>query len=242
MANRTISFGSLFAFCLGGAVFIVIYYLPIWFQAIHGVSPMQSGIDNIPLILSQVLASLTAGFVTTMIGYYMPFIYISSIMMPIGAGMLTTFAVNTPTREWIGYQIILGIGVGCGFQQSIIAAQAVLPMADIPSGTTAVLFFQLLGGALMVTAGQNVFTTRLTSGLATIPGVDAQMVIATGATKLKELITNPADYNDALEIYNSGLTRAYRVSLVVACLAVIGAVGMEFKSVKIKPASDGSEA
>lgn len=205
---------------------------------------MQSGIDNIPLILSQVLASLTAGFVTTIIGYYMPFIYISSIMMPIAAGMLTTFAVSTPTREWIGYQIILGIGVGCGFQQSIIAAQAVLPLADIPSGTTAVLFFQLLGGALMVSAGQNVFTTRLTSGLATIPGVDAQLVIATGATKLKALITNPTDYNAALEIYNSGLTRAYRVSLVVACLAVIGAVGMEFKSVKIKakPPSDGSEA
>lgn len=130
---------------------------------------MQSGIDNIPLILAQVLASLVAGFVTTTIGYYMPFIYISSIMMPIGAGMLTTFTVDTPTREWIGYQIILGVGVGCGFQQAIIAAQAVLPLADIPSGTTAVLFFQLLGGALMVSAGQNVFTNRLTSGLASIP-------------------------------------------------------------------------
>ncbi len=206
---------------------------------------MQSGIDNIPLILSQVLASLTAGFVTNIIGYYMPFIYMSSIMMPIGAGMLTTFAVTTPTGAWIGYQIILGIGVGCGFQQSIIAAQAVLPMADIPSGTTAVLFFQLLGGALMVSAGQNVFTNRLTSGLATIPGVDAQLVIATGATRLRTLITNPADYNAALEVYNSALTKTYQVSLVVACLAVIGAVGMEWKSVKTgsaKPPSDSLEA
>ena len=165
--------------------------------------------------------------------------------MPIGAGMLTPFAVTTPTEEWIGYQIILGIGVGCGFQQSIIAAQAVLPMADIPTGTTAVLFFQLLGGALMVSAGQNVFTTRLTSGLATIPGVDAQLVIATGATKLRTLITNLADYKAALEVYNSALTKTYRVSLVVAYLAVIGAVGMEWKSVKTgsaKPPSDSLEA
>ena len=204
---------------------------------------MQSGIDNIPLILAQVLASLVAGFVTTVVGYYMPFIYISSIMMPIGAGMLTTFTVNTPTREWIGYQIILGIGVGCGFQQVIIAAQAVLPMADIPSGTTAVLFFQLLGGALMVSAGQNVFTNRLTSGLATIPGVNAQLVVATGATKLKTLIPDPASYDAALEVYNSGLTRAFKVSLVVACLAVVGAIGMEWGSVKVKgdESKDGSE-
>ena len=204
---------------------------------------MQSGIDNIPLILAQVLASLVAGFVTTVVGYYMPFIYISSIMMPIGAGMLTTFTVNTPTREWIGYQIILGIGVGCGFQQAIIAAQAVLPMADIPSGTTAVLFFQLLGGALMVSAGQNVFTNRLTGGLATVPGVNAQLVVATGATKLKTLIPDPANYDAALEVYNSGLTRAFKVSLVVACLAVVGAIGMERGSVKVKgdESKDGSE-
>lgn len=204
---------------------------------------MQSGIDNIPLILAQVLASLVAGFVTTVVGHYMPFIYISSIMMPIGAGMLTTFTVNTPTREWIGYQIILGIGVGCGFQQAIIAAQAVLPMADIPSGTTAVLFFQLLGGALMVSAGQNVFTNRLIGGLATIPGVSAQLVVATGATKLKTLIPDPANYDAALEVYNSGLTRAFKVLLVVACLAVVGAIGMEWGSVKVKgdESKDGSE-
>lgn len=204
---------------------------------------MQSGIDNIPLILAQVLASLVAGFVTTVVGYYMPFIYISSIMMPIGAGMLTTFTVKTPTREWIGYQIILGIGVGCGFQQAIIAAQAVLPMADIPSGTTAVLFFQLLGGALMVSAGQNVFTNRLTSGLSTIPGVNAQLVVATGATKMKTLIPDPANYDAALEVYNSGLTRAFKVSLVVACLAVVGAIGMVWGSVKVKgdESKDGSE-
>lgn len=203
---------------------------------------MQSGIDNIPLILAQVLASLVAGFVTTALGYYMPFVYISSIMMPIGAGMLTTFTVSTPTREWMGYQIIFGIGVGCGFQQGIIAAQAVLPPADIPSGTTAVLFFQLLGGALMVSAGQNVLTSRLTSGLARIPGVDAQDVIATGATKLRTLITDPEDFNAALKVYNSGLTRAFRVSLVMACLSCLGAIGMEWKSLKQgKPIDDPKE-
>ena len=142
---------------------------------------------NIPLIFSQVLASLTAGFVTTIIGYYMPFTYISSTMMPICAHMLKTFAVNTAAREWIGYQIIFGIGVRRSFHQSVIAAQAVIQMADIPSGTTTVLFFQLLGGALMVSAGQDVFPSALTRGLTIIPEVDAQLFIATGATKLQTL-------------------------------------------------------
>ena len=95
----------------------------------------------------------------------------------------------------------------------------------------------------MVSAGQNVFTNRLTSGLATIPGVNAQLVVATGATKLKTLIPDPANYDAALEVYNSGLTRAFKLSLVVACLAVVGAIGMEWGSVKVKgdESKDGSE-
>ena len=95
----------------------------------------------------------------------------------------------------------------------------------------------------MVSAGQNVFTNRLTSGLASLPGVNAQLVIATGATKLKTLIPDPANYAAALEVYNSALTRAFKVSLVVACLAVVGAIGMEWKSVKVKKVKpkDGSE-
>ena len=193
---------------------------------------MQSGIDNIPLILAQVLVSLMAGILTTILGYYMPFVYASSVMMAVGAGLLTTFTVNTPARAWIGYQIIFGVGTGFGFQQSIIAAQAVLPLKDIPSGTTAVLFFQVLGGALMVSAGQNVFTNRLTSGLSVIPGVNTELVIATGATDLRNLIKDPQNLRAALEVYNSGLTKAFRVSLVMACLSALGAVGMEWKSVK----------
>lgn len=193
---------------------------------------MQSGIDNIPLILAQVLVSLIAGLLTTILGYYMPFVYASSIMMAVGAGMLTTFAVDTPSPQWIGYQIIFGVGTGFGFQQSIIAAQAVLPLSDIPSGTTAVLFFQVLGGAIMVSVGQNVFANRLTSGLSRIPGVDAPLVIATGATDLRNLIKEHDSLRAALKIYNSGLTEAFQVSLIMACLSALGAAGMEWKSVK----------
>ncbi len=241
MAYRSVSFGSLFAFCLAGAFFIMVYYLPIWFQAVHGVSPLQSGIDNIPLILAQVLASLAAGFLTTIKGYYMPFVLASSILMAVGAGMLTTFTLNTSTGQWIGYQIIFGAGSGFGFQHAITAAQAVLPIHDIPSGVSAVLFIQLLGGALMVSVAQNVFANRLVSGLSRIHGLDAQVVVAAGATGLRGLITDPGNLQAALRVYNDALVAAFRVSLITACLSALGAMGMEWKSVKKGKSSDAIE-
>ncbi|KAI9832650.1 MAG: hypothetical protein M1819_004235 [Sarea resinae] len=138
---------------------------------------MQSGIDNIPLILSQTLSSLLAGVLTVTIGYYMPFTYASTVMMAIGAGMLTTFSIHTPSRQWIGYQIIFGFGTGSGFQQPLMAAQTVLPLSDVPTGTATILFFELLGGALLVSVSQSIFTNHLKSGLSKIAGVDAESVI-----------------------------------------------------------------
>lgn len=248
VAHRSISFGSLFGFCLGGAFFTVVYYLPIWFQAVHGVSPMQSGINNIPLIMSQVVGTVGSGIATVAIGYYMPFIYGSVVLMSIGAGMLTTFATNSPSSQWIGYQVIFGLGVGLGFQQPIMAAQAVLPLADIPAGCTAVLFFQLLGGTLMVSIGQNLFTNKLFTGLSEIPGVDASQVIKQGVTSLRTLITGDA-ITQALVVYNDAVTKTFQAAMILACLSALGALGMEWRSMKApkteptddQPAVDGEK-
>lgn len=40
---------------------IVVYYLPIYFQAIKNTSPMMSGVDLLPSILSQLLGTLASG-------------------------------------------------------------------------------------------------------------------------------------------------------------------------------------
>lgn len=59
LANRNISAGMFFIFCTGSTMFTAVYYLPIWFQAIKGVSAVKSGIMNIPMILGLVVASVS---------------------------------------------------------------------------------------------------------------------------------------------------------------------------------------
>lgn len=71
--QRSILAGCIFVALLSGPFFILSYYLPIWFQAVKGVSAIQSGIMNIPLILGCVVASMIAGAGTTVVGYYTPF-------------------------------------------------------------------------------------------------------------------------------------------------------------------------
>ncbi|KAJ7220160.1 major facilitator superfamily domain-containing protein [Mycena pura] len=231
---RSIWSGALFAFSLGAGFFVLVFYIPIWFQAIKGVSAVKSGIDNIPMILSLVLASMLSGALITMLGYYAPFMIASSVLMSVGAGLLSTFTTHTGHARWIGYQVIFGLGLGMGMQQPIIAAQTVLPLADVPVGTSIIMFAQTLGGALFLSVGENVFANRLAAGLvARVPGVSPAIVLQAGATSLKTAV-DPAFLPAVLEVYNDALMGAFDVSVAMCALSLVGALVIEWKSVKGK--------
>ncbi|KAI4716639.1 MFS transporter [Aureobasidium sp. EXF-10727] len=234
LKQRSVAASAWFGVTLGAAFFLFVYYLPIWFQAIKGVSATKSGIMSLPLILGVVICSVVAGGLVTTFGYYTPFMIASSVLMAIGAGLLTTFKTNTGHAEWIGYQAIFGIGVGLGMQQILIAVQTVLPAADIPTGTAIVMFFQTLGGALFISVGQNVFTNKLVSGLkAAVPDLNPAIVLQTGATELKNAIDEKYR-TGVLEAYNDALTNSYYVAVALATLSIVGSLAVEWKSVKGK--------
>jgi hypothetical protein len=161
ISQRSVAAASWFAFTVGGAFFVLIYWVPIWFQAIKGATAFKSGIDSLPLVLGVVVASILGGGLTTALGHYWPFYWLSVILSSIGAGLLTTFEVHTGHEKWIGYQAIYGLGVGFGLQQALVTVQAVLPLHQVPTGTALVMFMQTFGGALFVSVAQNVFNNRL---------------------------------------------------------------------------------
>jgi len=230
--NRNVWGSAWFGGCLGATFFILIFYLPIWFQAIKGVSAVKSGIMNIPMVLSLVIISIVAGGVVTAFGYYMPFIYASAVFMALGAGLLTTFKVTTAHPEWIGYQVIFGAGVGLGMQQTLMAVQTCLPPRDVAIGTAILMFSQTLGGSLFVSVGQNVFQNQLLKNLrVAVPEFSASIVLKTGATYLKDTVP-PQYISRVLVAYNAALTQTWYVSVAMGSLSVIGALFMEWKSMK----------
>lgn len=187
---------------------------------------------NLPAILGLVIVSMAAGVAVTVIGYYTPFMLVSSVLMAIGAGLLTTFEVDSGSPQWIGYQFLFGAGVGFGMQQTLVAVQTALPAKDIPIGTAIMMFTQTLGGALFISVGQNVFTNQLIKNLGTVvPDLDPKIVLAVGATELKNVIEEKF-LAGVLQAYNLALTQTFYVSVAAASLSIIGAAFVEWKSMK----------
>ncbi|EWC44372.1 hypothetical protein DRE_01198 [Drechslerella stenobrocha 248] len=232
--QRSIAASAWFAAMLGAAFFVLVYYIPIWFQAIKSVSATGSGIRNLPMILGLVIMSIVAGGLVTVTGFYNPFIIGSTVLASIGAGLITTWEVDTGHAQWIGYQALFGIGIGMGMQQPLIAVQTVLPSRDIATGTAVIIFSQTLGGALAVSIAQNVFNNQLIKNLGQqVPDLDASIVLTTGATSLKENL--PAEFLEgALSAYNLSLTQTYYIAVAFMALSIFGAVAIEWKSVKGK--------
>lgn len=236
LGQRSIAFGVVVAFGVGSSFFLLVYYLPLWFQAIQGVSATESGIRNLPLILAVTVFSITAGGFTTWLGYYTPFIYAGTVAVSIGAGLLTTLKVNSGPAHWIGYQILAGGGIGLVMQQPLMAAQAVLKMDDIPIGSATIVFFQTLGGALFISVGQNIFTNKLVDGIvANVPGQDPLAILRIGATAIHKTFAREPDVLARILIaYNDAITQSFYASAALAIVAVFAGLGVEWVSVKGK--------
>lgn len=185
-------------------------------------------------MLATVLGSITGGITTSKVGYYTHFAIIGSSLMSVGAGLLTTLQVDTPEGKWIGYQILFGIGFGLCFQVPNLAVQTSLPKKDVPVGLALNLFGSLLGATVFTSVGENVLANQLVHRLSSLLGFSPGLVTSGGATSL--LNSLPMDLREtALIAYNEALRKVFQVGLIPTCLSVLGAVSLEWRSVKKKP-------
>ncbi|KAF2686071.1 MFS general substrate transporter [Lentithecium fluviatile CBS 122367] len=224
---------SLFIFCLSSAFFLLVYFLPIYFQAIHNLSPSASGVASIPLILSNVVSIAVTGGLITKFGFYVPYVYLCIVLTCIGCGLITTLDVHTGTAKWIGYQLLYGFGAGCALQIPNMATQNVLPLADIPAGLATIILAQNFGPAVMLSAGNNILNQKLVAyiGDLGIAGIDPMVVLQAGATGFRGVVPE-GELGRMLEAYNHALRQTFYLTLAMSCAAVVGGVCIEWKTVR----------
>lgn len=137
--QRTYLVACLFTFFFAGAYFVIIYYLPIYFQSIDGVSPIDSGVRNLPLILAVTVATIISGGSITATGLASPIQLGGTAIATIATGLIYTLDIGSSNGKWIGYQILAGLGYGAAFQIPIIIGQATASPEDLAEVTAIIL-------------------------------------------------------------------------------------------------------
>ncbi|CBF83093.1 hypothetical protein AN3254.2 [Aspergillus nidulans FGSC A4] len=88
----------------------IVYWLPIWFQAVLEVSPTASGVRYLPTVIADVVTSIFGSALVTYWGWWNPFLTFGMAMISLGGGLLSTIHPGISNGHWIGYQILAGIG------------------------------------------------------------------------------------------------------------------------------------
>lgn len=210
------------------AIVLQSYFWPIYFQSVRSTNARDSGINLLPLIVSNSLGTLCAGSMASRFGHYVPFMWIGPLVLATGGGLYQLVRVDSPRGHWIGFQILSGLGYGICSQMPILAVQVVLRKPDIPTGLVMIMFFQMLGGALAPSVGQNLFTDGLLQNLSKVQGIDGAAVVAAGASGFRAIVP-PALMNAVVDAFNSALRNVFWVALAAPALAWITSWAMEWR-------------
>ena len=230
--ERTNYIGMMYIFTIGGAFFVLLYYLPIYFQVVSGVSPQESGIRNLAMIIAVTLGTIVSGGYITAKGHFVPLMIGGAIFATIGSGLVFTLNISSPSSKWIGYQVLAGLGLGVGFQIPIIATQAISNVADLSSSTAMVLFCQTVGGAFFVAAGQSALGNVVLKKLPIYaPSLNPKQVFAVGSTELKNVFS--AEQLPAIQhAYMDGLHAAWAIAIASAGLATVLSLFSKWRNLK----------
>ncbi|KAK0622041.1 major facilitator superfamily domain-containing protein [Bombardia bombarda] len=227
--QREIYLSSFYSITLSGAFFTMIYYLPIYFQAVRGSTPISSGVQNLPFIISAMIGALGAGVFISATGLSTLLMAAGAVIGTIGCGICYTFDTDTSTGKWIGYQLVAGLGLGGAFQIPIILGQVSVDPVDLSAATAILLSFQTIGGALFVSAAQSAFVNTLIKRLPDLaPGVDPMVVVATGAGQLRTVF-GPDELPGVVAAYLAGIQVVFILCTALCGAALVGSFFFRWK-------------
>lgn len=99
-----------------------------------------------------------------------------------------------------------------GLELPNIAVQTVLPDKDVSIGTSLVVLARSIGGAIFISAGQNVFNNHIISGMRDkVPQLDPSIVLQAGATELQQTVR---DVTGGQESVVTQVSKVYNAAIV----------------------------
>jgi EmrB/QacA subfamily drug resistance transporter len=221
--NRTFVITSTTGFILGLAMFGSIVFLPLFLQAVIGVTPTHSGLLLVPLMAGILTSSIISGRRISAYGRYKKYPVAGLAIAAVGLFLLSTMDTGTSLVISSLYMVILGTGMGLTMQVLVIAVQNAVEVHDLGVATSSQAFFRSLGGSFGTALFGAVMGSRLATALAgRLP--DAGSIGVGDLTGSPEMIRARPD---ALQIpVIESLAEAVTASFTVAVPFAVAALAM----------------
>jgi MFS family permease len=229
LLDRTVACACLTNWFTTMATFILLYYVPIYFQ-ILGYSATQSGLRIIPQSIGASIGSLGTGLIMRATGrYYILNVVIESLLLLSAILIAALFGRNTPGVPAYIALLLGGLGYGGMLTVTLLALIAAVEHKFQAVITSASYAFRSTGSTIGITVASAVFQNVLKAQLWNRFGSDphAGEIIGKLRDSIGEIRKLPLQYYDgAVDSYMAAMKGVWYTSLGLAALGVIISLGM----------------
>jgi len=209
--------------------FLALYYVPLYLQ-IRGLSSTAAGLRVIPFALATSVGSLGCGYIMRASGRYYTLNAVLMAVFILGAALLCTFQLATPSYATFVYVTPLGLGYGSMLTVTLVAMISAVDHRYQAVITAASYAFRSTGSTIGITIASAVFQNILTKELAQrYGGMDgSDKVIRRIRDSLAGLDGLPDGWSRdvVLDVYMDALRGAFVAGLGLAVLAGLVSLGM----------------
>ncbi|CAI7566499.1 unnamed protein product [Penicillium viridicatum] len=236
---------ALFCLISYAALYQVLFYVPIYFQSIHGQSAIISGVNTLPFLAFFALGAVVSGGVIGKTRYTQPYELLGALIMTAGVALIYILDVDSSKAMYIGAEVLFGFGIGICNQIPMTAVQGFSKLEEVSSATGIMVMCQTLSGAYFVAIAQSLFANRmLQTVLSSAAHLDATLVLGTGASELQEVFSGE-DLKEVIAAYMVGIKDVFAFSLACAAFSVLLSLIIPFKRLpdhgkKDKPATEAA--
>ncbi len=153
---------NLYSFIIGFAMFGGIIFLPVYLQVVKGMSPMDSGLALLPMVVGIFSTSISSGIWMSRTGRYRIFPIVGAVTVIAALYMLSVMTATSPYWQAAVSFYVFGAGLGFSMQIIVTIVQNAVDRRHMGTATSSVAFFRSMGG----TFGAAVFGAILSSRLA----------------------------------------------------------------------------
>jgi EmrB/QacA subfamily drug resistance transporter len=245
--SRNFTLMSAIGFITGFVMFGATLFLPLYQQAVQGASATNSGLLLLPMLGAMLVTSMVAGRVTTNTGRYKVFPIAGGALMIVGLYLLSLMDTGT-TRFTSGvYMAVLGLGMGCLMQITMLVAQNSVEMKDMGVASSSTTLVRTLGSSFGVAIMGALFNNRVKDVMTERAGALGKGITEKSAQlDAKSLQKLPAVAREAYQhAVSAGTHSAFLLGAVIAVPVLIAALFVKevpLRGGPQKPAAEDADA
>jgi predicted MFS family arabinose efflux permease len=238
--------GSVGLLIMSMGLFGVIAFLPMFLQAVIGMSATSSGETLIPLMIGVMITILASGFLLKRTGYKV-WLIIGPPLSAFGLFMLSTLHAGSSQTDAVIYLIIVGMGLGAVMSNYMVAAQNVMNKKEMGVVTSSMTLFRSIGGTIGVTILGAIVNQRMVAELGNnLPANAMSSLPTTDVNSIGGLLMSPAASTipgpilDSIRLsLSNSITFMFLIAAIIVMTALVTSVLI--KGVPLKTADQYHE-